>query len=83
MKKLTGADDPRHALQGKGGLSDLWYMDDGDIMCHPVLVPSLLHEFDDAEAKVGAARTPQKTEVIDYVDDLGAALPEWKIDEMQ
>ena len=23
-----------------GGLADLWYMDDGDIMCHPILVPS-------------------------------------------
>ena len=29
----------RHALQENGGLADLWYMDDGDIVCHPILVP--------------------------------------------
>ena len=52
-------------------------MDDGDIMCHPILVPSCLHEFDDADAKVGAERTAQKTE-----DDLGAAPPEWKTDDV-
>ena len=47
-EKLTGAHDPRHALQRNGSLADLWYMDDGDILCHPILVPSNLHEFDDA-----------------------------------
>ena len=25
-EKLTGANDPRHALQRNGGLADLWYM---------------------------------------------------------
>ena len=39
-EKLSGADDPRHALQENGGLADLWYMDDGDIVCHPILVPT-------------------------------------------
>ena len=38
--KLTGADDPRHALQENGGLADLSYIDDDDILCHPSLVPS-------------------------------------------
>ena len=82
-EKLTGADDPRHALQEHVGLANPWYMDDGDIMCHPILVPSYLHEFDDANAKVGAERHPQKTEVIYCVDDFGAAPPEWKIDEVR
>ena len=36
-EKHTGAHDPRHALQKNGGLADQWYMDDGDIMCHPIL----------------------------------------------
>ena len=75
-ERLTGSDDPRYALQEHGGLADLWNMDDGDIMCHPVLVPSYLHEFDDAKAKVGAERTPQKTEVVHSVDDPVAAPPE-------
>ena len=52
-------------------------------MCHPILVPSYLQEFDDAHAKVGADRTPQKTEVIYHVDDLGAPPPEWRLDDMQ
>ena len=42
-------------------------MDDGDIFCHPLLVPSYLHELDDANDKVGAERNPHKTEVIFYV----------------
>ena len=58
-------------------------MDDGDIMCHPILVPSYLQEFDDANAKIGAERNPQKTEVIYCVDDLGAAPPEWRIVDVQ
>ena len=57
-EKLTGANDPRHVLQKNGGLADMWYMDDGDILYHPVLVPSYLQEFDVANAKVGAERNP-------------------------
>ena len=37
-------------------LADVCHMDDGDIMCHPILVLSHLHDFDDADAKVGAER---------------------------
>ena len=37
-KKLTGAQDPRHMLQKSGGLADQWNTDDGDIMCHPILL---------------------------------------------
>ena len=74
-EKLTGADDPQHALQKNGGVADLWYMDDGDIMCHPILVPSFLQEFDVAIARVGAERNPVKTEVIYYGNDLDAAPP--------
>ena len=29
-------------LQNNGGLADLWYIDDGNILCHPVLVLSYL-----------------------------------------
>ena len=53
-------------------------MDDGDIMCHPILVPSYLQEFNDA-----AERNPEKTEVICYVNDLDAAPLEWRINEVQ
>ena len=53
-EKVTGADDPRHAVQKDGGPADLEYMDDSDIMCYLVLVPSYLHEVDDANTKVGA-----------------------------
>ena len=78
-EKLTGAHDPRHALQRNGGLADQWYMDDGDIMCHPILVLLFLQDFDVANARVGAERNPLKTEAIYFVDDLDASPPEWKI----
>ena len=58
-------------------------MDDGDFLCHPTLVPAYLREFDLANAKVGAQRNPQKTEVIYYCKDLDAAPPEWNIDEVK
>ena len=52
-------------------------------MCHPVLVPSFLQEFDVANARVGTERNPQKTEVTYYVNDLEAAPPEWRIRDVQ
>ena len=58
-------------------------MHGGDILCHPVLVPSYLHDFDDANDKVGADRNPFKTEVVYYVADLDAAPPKWKLDEVR
>ena len=59
-QKLAKADHPRHALQKDGGVADLWYMDDGDIMCLAVFVPSDLHGFDDASTKVEAGRNHRK-----------------------
>ena len=73
------AGDPQHAMQKSGGLAEQWYMDDGDIMCHPILMPSFLQAFDVANARVGADRNPLKTEVIYYVNDLDAAPPEWRV----
>ena len=58
LAKLTGAHDPRHALQKSGGLADPWHMDDGDVMCHPILVLPFLQNFDVANASVGAKRNP-------------------------
>ena len=51
-------------------------MDDGDIMCHPILVLPFLQDFDVANARVGVERNPLKTEVIDYMNDLDAPPPE-------
>ena len=82
-EKLTRAHDPQHALQKNAGLADLWYMDDGDIMCHPILVPSFLQEFDVANANVGAEQNHKKTEVIYYVNDLDAAALVWRIRDVQ
>ena len=69
-EKLTGTHDPQHALQKNGSLADQWYLDDGDIMCHPVLVLLFLQDFDVANARVGAERNPLKTEVTYCVMDL-------------
>ena len=51
-------------------------MDVNDIMCHPILVLPLLQDFDVFNARVGAVRTPLKSEVIYHVNDLDAAPPE-------
>ena len=81
LEKLIGADDPQHVLQTNGGLADVWYMNDGDILCHPILVPTYLLELDVANAKVGAERKPLNTELIYCVNDLNAAPLDWKNDE--
>ena len=81
--KLTGADDPPHAPQDNGGLTDQWYVDDGDILCHLILVPFCVQDFDDANDNIGAERNPQKTEIIYHVADLDAAPLQWKIDEVR
>ena len=77
-EKLTGAHDPQHSLQKSVGLADQWYMGDGDIMCHPILVLPFLQDFDIANARVSAEQSPLKTEVIYHVNDLDAAPPEWR-----
>ena len=59
----------------------MWYMDDGDIMCHLILVPSHLQEIDDANAKVGAERTPRKIQVICNLPNLYVAPPEWRVSD--
>ena len=82
-EKLTSAHDPQHALQKNGGLADQWHMDDGDIMCHPILVLLFLQDFEVANARVGAERNPLKTGVIYYVNDLDSAPPEWRIHDVQ
>ena len=56
-------------------------MDDGDMMCHPILVLPFLQDFDVANARVGAERNPLKTEVIHCVNDLDAA--QWRIRDVQ
>ena len=48
----------------RAGLTDRWYMDDEDIMCHPILVLPFLQDFDVVNVRVGAERNPLKTEVI-------------------
>ena len=82
-EKLTGAHDPRHVLQKSGGLADQWYMDEGDVVCHPILVLPFLQDFDVANARVGAERNPLKAEVVCYVNDLDAAPPEWRIGDVR
>ena len=65
-----------HARQENEGLADQWYLDDRDILCHPLLFLPFLQAFDAATGNMGAERNPQKTDVIYYVGDLDAALLE-------
>ena len=58
-------------------------MDDGDILCHPILVATYLQEFDVANAKVGAERNPQTTEVIYHMNDQDATPLEGRIRDVQ
>ena len=48
-----------------------------------MLVLPSLQAFDIANGKIGAERTPQKTEVIYRVSGLDTAPPDWKISEVR
>ena len=54
-------------------------MDDGDILCHPILVPSYLQEIDAANEKIWS-RT-QTTEDRSYllIAEPGGGLVQWKV----
>ena len=72
----------QHALQKSGRLADQWCVDDGDIMCHPILVLLFLQDVDVANDRVGAERNPRKRKSFTTVNDLDAAPPEWKIGDV-
>ena len=55
---------PDNEVQQGGGLADFWYLDDGDIICDPLLVLPHLKAFDQANAPAGAQRNLIKTEVV-------------------
>ena len=73
--------DPAHEVQKLGGLVDLWFLDDGDILCDPVLVRPLLEAHDHADHAVGGQRNKSKTEVIYFADDATLASHEaaWQL----
>ena len=54
QEKLIGAGHPRHALPENGGLADQWCLDDGDILCRPILVLPHLQALDTANAEIVA-----------------------------
>ena len=57
LEKRTGSEDRDNFLQDS--LEDFWYVDDGDILCHPALVIPYLAAFDAANALVGAEMNRQ------------------------
>eukprot|EP00973_Karenia_brevis_P001265 172883-Karenia_brevis.AAC.1 len=55
---------PGHEIQSGGGLVDVWYLDDGTIVCDPMLVVPFLNQFDVHSGRAGASRNRAKTYVI-------------------
>jgi hypothetical protein len=62
--------DPRHEVQVDGGLVDFWYLDDGDILCHPRLVFPYLAAFDGANPHIGGERNKTKTICLAFDEEL-------------
>ena len=77
--------DPRLQVQQGGGLADFWYLDDGDVLCCPLLVNHFLVAFDQANPQAGAKRSKPKTEVIFYCsqDELDANSQQWALEEIR
>ena len=65
--RLTSqACDHRHKLQEHGGLVETWFLYDGDILCHPVLVAPYLKAFDGVNVRVRSQRSRLEQDVIYY-----------------
>ena len=58
-------------------------MDDGDIMCHPILLLSFLQDFDVANARVGGERNPLRTENHLLRERLGRSATEWRVGDVR
>ena len=76
--------DPAHEIQAFGGIADFWYLDDGDIICHPELVLAILQSHDNADAAAGGSRNLSKSEVLYFVDEatLAAHTSDWHLAEV-
>ena len=61
--------DPRHEIQGSGGIADFWYLDDGDVLIDARLVPVYLAAFDRFNPEAGSTRNRPKTEVVYYMSE--------------
>ena len=77
--------DPRHEIQKSGGLADFWYLDDGDILCSPLLVKPFLIAFDRVNPVVGAERSCSKTEVTYYCteEELEVNAGPWRLGDIR
>ena len=90
QRRETGATqrivaNPAHEIQAGGGLLDVWFLDDGDILCDPRLVQPYLACFDSENPKVGGDRNIHKTEVIYYASEaqMQALAEEWRLEEVR
>ena len=80
-----GGVDPGVEVQMGGGVFDVWYLDDGDILTHPALALRYLKAFDEHNKGVGAARNRKKTELVYYCtqEELDTAPASWCLDELK
>ena len=76
---------PAHEIQSGGGLLDIWYLDDGDILCDVGLVHTYLTCFDAENPKVGGDRNVAKTEVIYYASQaqMQENADQWHLEEIR
>ena len=61
FQHVGGGVDPGTDVQLGGGIFDVWYLDDGDILTHPALALRYLRAFDKHNGDVGATRNRKKT----------------------
>ena len=83
---------PQDEIQEQGGVLDLWFMDDADIMCHPTLALDYMRAFDRYNQVIGGERNLDKSEAVYYTtwdayqaqgDFHNGTFHKWHIDEMR
>ena len=66
-------------------IADLWYFDDGDILCDPRLVLHTLACFDTANTRAGADKNLMESELIYYATEsqLIENSNAWRMDDVK
>ena len=74
---------PGNRIQMAGGVVDVWFLDDGTVVCDPLLVVPYLLAFDDASGEKKASRNLSKSNVIIYAPQevIDANADAWRLSE--
>ena len=74
---------PANRIARDGHLMDVWYLDDGTIVAHPLLGVAFLEAFDRQSQRPGSERNRTKTKAAFLLPAKVDIAPEWRVDRLK